>query len=172
MTKVLTDKLTHLATMFGERIMPAPTNSISFALTLSCLDTALQQEMNSTSTTTQAQEPKATTSNGKKQSASLLGSQLFYRNVSGCRVITRAGKGTRIGPHTFVDWGAHHTHTAGASASNSSSSSMIHAHSYLTAACALGVSEAEIELFAERLEKCMRKLLRQNLLTAVEQSVN
>lgn len=70
-----------------------------------------------------------------------LGSMLFTRCVSGTRVVPRGQKKTVAG----VDFTGY-----GASVDG-------YPHDYMTAACALGLSEAELDEFVVRLEKTMRK---------------
>lgn len=65
------------------------------------------------------------------------GSMLFTRCVSGTRVVP-PGQIKEIAGHKFVGFG---------------SSTEGYSHAYLTAACALGVSEAEINVFSIRLDK-------------------
>jgi O-phospho-L-seryl-tRNASec:L-selenocysteinyl-tRNA synthase len=145
---ILRERLFTLAAAFGESIIPSAKNSISFAMTLSSLDKATQfanSQLESNAVVTSATPTQ-------------LGSQLFYRNVSGCRVIKQGSKSSKIGPHTFGNWGAH---------------ADVHSASYLTAAAAIGLTEPEIDLFIARLEKCLKQLLRKNLVSAVaEVAVN
>jgi O-phospho-L-seryl-tRNASec:L-selenocysteinyl-tRNA synthase len=141
LAEVLRTRLATLASSFGERLLSSPKNSISFAMSLSSLDNALTLE-----------GVPSGGSEAATASSSLLGSQLFYRNVSGCRVIKRSGKASKIGAHTFANWGAH---------------TDILPCSYLTAAASIGLQEDEIDLFLGRLEKCLKKLLRSNLVAAV-----
>jgi O-phospho-L-seryl-tRNASec:L-selenocysteinyl-tRNA synthase len=72
-------------------------------------------------------------------SVTFLGSMLFLRNVSGCRVVSvRDSQVTSISGFKFVNWGSH---------------SSCFANSYFTAACAIGIKENEILEFLERLTK-------------------
>ncbi len=67
-----------------------------------------------------------------------MGSMLFKRCVSGTRVVTGHGLPvSTIGPHRFVGFGSHADD---------------YPHSYLTAAAAVGVSKADVDLFAKRLD--------------------
>ena len=70
---------------------------------------------------------------------SFLGSMLFQRCVSGTRVIPQGGTKT-VGPHTFEGWGA---------------SASAYPYPYLTAACAMGLTEKELDLFCTRLDKAL-----------------
>jgi O-phospho-L-seryl-tRNASec:L-selenocysteinyl-tRNA synthase len=68
------------------------------------------------------------------------GSMLFQRCVSGARVVP-TGSTTTIGGYEFIGWGAH---------------SSVYSVSYLTAACAIGMTEGEIEIFLEKLGKVFK----------------
>ena len=65
---------------------------------------------------------------------------LFTRCVSGTRVVAR-NQSKIIAGQEFVGFG---------------SSTDNFPHSYLTAACAIGLSEAEMEEFFHRLQKCFK----------------
>eukprot|EP00940_MAST-03C_sp_MAST-3C-sp2_P000699 g699.t1 len=68
-----------------------------------------------------------------------LGAQLFRKRVSGVRVVPRNAVKT-IEPYTFSGWGA---------------SVKDFPSTYLTAACAIGTTEADIDLFLKRLDKAL-----------------
>jgi len=99
-----------------------------------------------------------------------LGSLLFSRNVSGPRCLSSAGSpAARIGGLQFEHYG---THCGGSSvigdgggaavvSSSSSSSSAPYPHSYLTAAASIGMQDDEVELFAQRLTKCLAEFHKQ-----------
>jgi O-phospho-L-seryl-tRNASec:L-selenocysteinyl-tRNA synthase len=75
----------------------------------------------------------------RNDSLTFLGSMLFLRNVSGCRVVSvRDSHVTCISGYDFVNWGSHLS---------------CYPNSYFTAACAIGVRENEILEFLERLSK-------------------
>ena len=76
--------------------------------------------------------------------ATLLGSRLFVRLVSGARVVPR-GKVETVGGVPFEGFGAHVRD---------------YPHAYLTAAAALGASHADVDLFIERLETELAKMRR------------
>lgn len=76
----------------------------------------------------------------KAEITSLFGSMLFTRCVSGTRVVSKNQSKTIVG-HEFIGFG---------------SSTEGFPHSYLTAACAIGLSESEMEEFFVRLEKCFK----------------
>eukprot|EP01031_Cornospumella_fuschlensis_P022274 gene22274-27237_t len=76
-----------------------------------------------------------------------LGSMLFQRNVSGCRVVTNASKVTKIAGYDFKTWGAHMND---------------YPHSYFTVACAIGMQMSEVDVFASRLDKAIGKFVKIN----------
>ena len=118
-----------IATKYGEKIILSPRNTISVAVSLAGLD---------------AREDAATgeSSDKKKAGATYLGSMLFQRSVSGCRVVARSSKVTKIEASEFSGWGSHVTG---------------HPFSYFTAAYAIGQTEEDVKLFLERLDKVMGK---------------
>lgn len=90
-------------------------------------------------------QPKTTAfidGNKDKESISFFGSMLFQRNVSGCRVVPQSDTVTEINGTQFVSWGAHMSH---------------YPVSYFTAACSVGLTEEEIILFMDRIEKVWKK---------------
>lgn len=76
------------------------------------------------------------------ESVSFLGSMLFQRNVSGCRIVEQSDSVTDINGVQFISWGSHFSN---------------YPVSYLTAACSVGLSEREIILFIDRLQKTWTK---------------
>lgn len=73
---------------------------------------------------------------------SFLGSMLYQRNISGCRVVPKSNLITTINGVDFISWGAHISN---------------YPFSYFTAACSIGLTENEIHLFMDRLEKTWKK---------------
>ncbi|KAH9144095.1 hypothetical protein AeRB84_011943 [Aphanomyces euteiches] len=71
--------------------------------------------------------------------ATFLGSMLFSRRVSGTRVVSTTDAKTIAG-HAFQGFGAHANAYTGP---------------YLTAACAIGMTKEEIDLFVQRLRKAL-----------------
>ncbi|EQC33319.1 O-phosphoseryl-tRNA(Sec) selenium transferase [Saprolegnia diclina VS20] len=71
--------------------------------------------------------------------ATFLGSMLFSRGVSGTRVVTGTANATIVG-HEFVGFGAH---------------SATYPTAYLSAACAIGMTQDEIDVFITRLAKTL-----------------
>ena len=76
------------------------------------------------------------------ESVSFLGSMLFQRNVSGCRVVEQSDTVTEINGVEFISWGSHVAN---------------YPVSYFTAACSVGLTEGEILLFIDRLQKTWKK---------------
>ena len=74
-----------------------------------------------------------------------LGSMLFARCVSGTRVVSTTDE-KEIGPSRIVGWGAH---------------SDAYATPYLTMSCAVGITEADIDTFAQRLDNALADFARQ-----------
>ena len=68
-----------------------------------------------------------------------VGSKLFYRNVSGPRVVDGSKK-QNIEGYEFKCYGAHFDK---------------YPYPYLTMACAIGITKNEINIFCERLEKVL-----------------
>lgn len=101
-------------------ILPSPKNDISIAINLSC--------MNPTN-------------------ATMLGSMLFHRSISGCRVIPINHKVSNISGFEFQNWGSHidNYHLVPA---------------YFTIAAAIGVTRGEIVLFLDRLERTTKQFMK------------
>ncbi|XP_063220702.1 O-phosphoseryl-tRNA(Sec) selenium transferase [Bacillus rossius redtenbacheri] len=72
----------------------------------------------------------------------MLGSMLFLRCVSGTRVVTALDH-KDVGGHKFEGWGAHCS---------------CYPVPYLTAAAAIGMRKADVDLFVHRLDKALGKL--------------
>ncbi|XP_037802895.1 O-phosphoseryl-tRNA(Sec) selenium transferase-like [Penaeus monodon] len=70
-----------------------------------------------------------------------LGSRLFLRGVSGTRVI-RTSDDKMIAGSRFIGWGSH---------------SKSYPYAYLTAAASIGMTEEDVDLFIQRLDKCLEK---------------
>jgi hypothetical protein len=77
---------------------------------------------------------------------SFLGSMLYQRCVSGCRVVTCTGETKKVSGMSFTDWGAH---------------SNAYPHSYFTVACSIGIQERDVMVFLERLDKVLVKFKKQ-----------
>lgn len=113
-----------LVEKYGLEVIHSPHNSISFAIKIDNLPTA-------------------------SKGYSFLGSMLFQRNISGCRVVMGRdhGANSTINGHRFVTWGAHQAHYPG---------------TYFTVACAIGLEADEIDSFLGRLDKAIAKFVRVN----------
>ena len=85
--------------------------------------------------------------NQNSERTSFLGSMLFQRNVSGCRIIPKSNSITSINGIDFISWGAHISD---------------YPISYFTAACSIGITESDIHLFIDRLEKTWKKFEKLN----------
>ena len=121
-----------IVSQYHEEIVSTPYNSISIAVTLKHLDQSA-----GTDTSMNTIPP------------SYLGSMLFQRQVSGCRVVTIAmentiSKPTNINNYHFQNWGSHISNN--------------HGGSYFTVACAVGMTESDLNRFLTQLEKCFHKL--------------
>lgn len=128
--------LNRVATRHRLELLPLGTNTISMAVNMdSLVDAGLT-------------EP------------ALLGSMLFVRNVSGCRVVCstdcdgssrplaeRRPTSTTISGHVFTNWGSH---------------SSAYPHTYFTVACSMGMKEEESIKFLEKLNKVLLDLSRKN----------
>lgn len=110
----LQEKLKTLAEKFNERILTTKRNPISIAMTLEHFD-----------------------------DAEMIGSMLFTRGISGCRVISLRETKT-IGNIEFKSWGSHKTDNNGIP--------------YITAAAGLGITTTEIDNFIIKLEKVLLKI--------------
>ncbi|KAG7350578.1 pyridoxal-phosphate dependent enzyme [Nitzschia inconspicua] len=128
MLKNFPSRLDTVAKKHGERLLICQSNTISFGITLDAL--ARPQQDGET-------EDEYTKSVAKDISS--FGAMLFSRCVSGTRVVPRAQTKVLSG-EDFVGFG---------------SSTDNYKHSYMTAACAIGVSKAEIDEFLVRLDKAL-----------------
>ncbi|ESN99143.1 hypothetical protein HELRODRAFT_107172 [Helobdella robusta] len=80
-------------------------------------------------------------SNFNHESVTYIGSMLFTRHVSGVRVIARHTE-SKVEDHSFIGFGSSHDN---------------YPSSYLTAAAALGITKADVDLFIERLHSVLTK---------------
>lgn len=112
----LRQKMRNLSTRHNEKILITKRNPISIAMTLENFD---------------------------KAKVSMIGSMLFTRGVSGCRVISTSDSKT-IDGFKFQGWGSHISH------SNNTP--------YITAAAGLGVAKSEIDGFIDKLDKVLLKV--------------
>lgn len=117
-------KFEEVALKYNERALVCPKNTISYGITLDSLSQPIEGE--------------TADSIRKAEVTSLFGSMLFTRCVSGTRVVSK-GQSKIISGHNFIGFG---------------SSTEDFPHSYLTAACAIGLTNAEMDEFFIRLDKC------------------
>jgi hypothetical protein len=93
-------------------------------------------------------------------SPSFFGSMLFRRNVSGCRVVDcSSGKSKSIEGYSFLHWGSHYNDwNVHLNSYRNTDTERIHCQAYLTAACAIGATESEIQLYLKRLRDNFAKI--------------
>eukprot|EP00752_Nemacystus_decipiens_P001780 g1720.t1 len=130
-------RLREVAESNGERLLESSGNNISFAVTLDTMSGAARDQV----APQDANGGVATSAAGAPASA-FLGSMLFTRCVSGTRVVPR-GQHKSVGGVEFTGYGA---------------SVSGYPHDYLTAACAVGLSVAELDEFVLRFDKTLRKV--------------
>jgi O-phospho-L-seryl-tRNASec:L-selenocysteinyl-tRNA synthase len=149
-------KFAQVATAYGERLLDTTErNTISFAMTLDGLVRPrrvgrAQPESNNDSGDTNTfhdEEDMCSYLLDVQRDLTRLGSMLFSRCVSGTRVVPRNVTST-IGTQVFVGFG---------------SSCNDYPHAYLTAACALGLGESEMNELFDRLEKTLREFKKKRL---------
>ncbi|KAL7533818.1 hypothetical protein ACHAWF_004631 [Thalassiosira exigua] len=127
LTNLFQERFESVANSFGERILVCPRNTISFGVTLDGLGGSNGANDDS-EILHQKEQNKLTTK---------FGSMLFTRCISGTRIVPRNETKT-ISGHTFQGFGSSHNH---------------YPHAYMTAACAVGMGEGEMNEFFLRLEK-------------------
>lgn len=130
MLETFPSRLQEVASKHGERILVCNKNTISFGITLDGLGRAKADD-----------ETDEDYTKDVSKSISSFGAMLFTRCVSGTRVVPRA-QIKAMGSHEFVGFG---------------SSTVGYPHAYMTAACALGVSTAELDEFFRRLDKTLQE---------------
>lgn len=130
MLKTFSVRLDELASKYGERLLICPSNTISFGITLDNLGEPRENE--------QSEENYL---KAISRDISAFGSMLFSRCVSGTRVIPRA-QTKKIGDYEFSGFG---------------SSVVGYPHAYMTAACAIGLTQDELEEFYVRLDKAFQE---------------
>lgn len=112
----LRQKMRNLSTRHNEKLLITKRNPISVAMTLENFD---------------------------KTKVSMIGSMLFTRGVSGCRIISTLDLKS-IDGYKFQAWGSHISH------SNNTA--------YLTAAAGIGLTKQEIDNFISKLDKILLKV--------------
>ncbi|KAL3802735.1 hypothetical protein ACHAWO_010083 [Cyclotella atomus] len=131
------ENLERVASVFGEKVLHCPRNTISFGITLDNL-VKIDDDVNTAVSAMNLNDDEA-----KKQQSGLnsqitkFGSMLFTRCISGTRIVPRCSTKT-ISGHKFDGFG---------------SSNDNYPSAYMTAACAVGMGEAEMKEFFVRLEK-------------------
>ena len=136
----------------GISLLDAPNNSISTAVSLDGLLLSVKDEACVSDNILDevgvevCRQAKQAIKKQQSDRLSFLGSMLFQRCVSGCRVVTCTGEAKKVAGVTFMDWGSH---------INS------YPHSYFTVACSVGVTDGDITLFLERLDKVLAKFKKQ-----------
>lgn len=128
LTVLFREKLEGVANAFGERLLNCPRNTISFGVTL---DNLVTSDGGSSEEARHKERNKQITQ---------FGSMLFTRCISGTRVVA-LDETKAISGHTFRGFGSSHERFP---------------HAYMTAACAVGMCEAEMDEFFARLEKSWR----------------
>lgn len=121
-------RLEAVVSKYGERVLVCAGNTISFGVTLDSLARPREQD---------EEEEEYLKSTSKQVSS--FGAMLFSRCVSGTRVVPR-NQSKVLGGHEFVGFG---------------SSTQNYPYAYMTAACAIGVSPAEVTEFLRRLDKTL-----------------
>lgn len=122
---VLQDGLRGLTEKHGLQVLAASKNSISTAVSL---DPLVPEQ-------------------SRRECLTFLGSMLFQRSVSGCRVVACVDEVKKMSGVEFCNWGAHMQR---------------YPHSYFTVACSVGITDTDIELFLERLDKVLVKFKKQH----------
>jgi len=128
------ERLEEIATKYGERSLKCPQNTISFGMTLDTLGASFTSSENNGS------DGEMDSLKKRAEITSLFGSMLFTRCISGTRVVPKHQMKTICG-YDFVGFGSSTDHFP---------------HAYLTAACAIGLSDEELEEFFVRLDKCFK----------------
>jgi len=133
-------KLENVAKSFGERLLDCPRNSISFGITLdnlAVIEDATESKDYLGAESLETRQIRLT----KEKNAQItkFGSMLFTRCISGTRIVPRSEVKT-ISGHTFEGFGSSHDDFP---------------YAYMTAACAVGLGEAEMNEFFVRLEKSL-----------------
>jgi O-phospho-L-seryl-tRNASec:L-selenocysteinyl-tRNA synthase len=139
------ESLERVASVFGERVLNCPRNTISFGMTLDNLTKLENKDVNTDNLMSSHETPAAAADDddAKKQQQELnsqitkFGSMLFTRCISGTRVVPRGSTNT-ISGHSFHGFG---------------SSNDNYPYAYMTAACAVGMGEEEMNDFFVRLER-------------------
>ena len=120
------ERLGDIANKYGELLLECPTNTISLGITLNKLARPRMDD-----------ETEEQYLQSVGEDISYFGAMLFSRCVSGTRVVPR-GQTKTMGGQEFVGFG---------------SSTDNFPHAYMTAACAIGLSQEEIDDFFVKLDR-------------------
>ena len=144
-----------IATKYNERILMCPTNTISFAMTLdhlvrprrigTTITTADNNSRNGDTSPTIAIDTMETEEEYLKsieRDLTQLGAMLFHRCISGTRVVARNIQQTLGDTDVFTGFGSSTNH---------------YPHAYITAACAMGLNEYEMNEFFTRFDKTIQE---------------
>jgi O-phospho-L-seryl-tRNASec:L-selenocysteinyl-tRNA synthase len=129
-------RLSEVADKHGERLLVCPSNTVSLGITLNTLASSSNKDGDAP---TEEEEFMTEAERAKRDGlqVSYFGSMLFTRCVSGTRVVSQ--KQTKmISGMEFLGFG---------------SSTDDYGDAYLTAACAIGVTQSELDEFCIRLDK-------------------
>lgn len=116
-----------IALKYNEQLLTTNSNTISFAMTVNQLDNPSQ-----------------------------LGAQLFYRGISGIRVVPKQVK-KEVTDITFEGYGSHTNH---------------YPHHYLTVACAIGIKKEDVEQFITVFDKMLHKMYKKEAQERAEKNAN
>ena len=140
-----------MATKYNERLLVCPTNTISFAMTLDHLvrpHRSVSNVVDGDDDNDHAPclpDPSETEEEYLKsieRDLTQLGAMLFHRCISGTRVVARNIQQTLGDEDVFDGFGSSTNH---------------YPHAYITAACAFGLNEMEVNEFFLRLDKTIQE---------------
>ncbi|KAL7676763.1 hypothetical protein ACOME3_003012 [Neoechinorhynchus agilis] len=118
MYRKLKDRVDVIAAKYNERVLNTPNNPISMAMTLTGFSNRHGLE-----------------------SVTSIGSKLFSRHVTGCRVVPLGqGKITKVDGVDFVNFMSHHAS---------------YPHAYLNFAAAIGMNDTDIDRFCKKLDEVL-----------------
>jgi O-phospho-L-seryl-tRNASec:L-selenocysteinyl-tRNA synthase len=132
------ESLERVASVFGERVLNCPRNTISFGITLDNLVQTDESNISGAFSNVSVDDNDTKMQQDEINSRiTKFGSMLFTRCISGTRIVPRCSIKS-ISGHTFHGFG---------------SSNDYYPSAYMTAACAVGMGEEEMKEFFTRLEK-------------------
>ena len=141
--------LRQLCDKHGLVLLNAPYNTISIGISLDTLLTTSSNTTTTTSadTTVNISQEQSDAIKSAQESLTFLGSMLYQRCVSGCRVVSCTGEVKKVAGYDFCDWGAHMNN---------------YPHCYFTVACSVGITDTDVIIFIERLDKVLMKFKKRN----------